>query len=208
MRRLNDTGDALGSYAMGMSVQIDGRECGKLDRVVLDPDRRSITHLVVEPAHAHGLARLVPIELAHIDHRAIRLTCTLDAWRDLPYAREVEFNPPFGPWTAPPDAAGFSPDFASTPRGIVRECVPDGEIEICRGEHIHAADGSIGHVEGIVANRADGHVVRMLLSEGHLRHRKTVAVPLDNTARLRDDGVHVELTKRAIRDLPDIGSPS
>lgn len=208
MRRVTDTGTALSEYAMGMSVHADDGECGELDRVVLDPDSRSITHLVVEPRHEYGMARLVPIQFAHVDVEAVRLRCTLDAWREFPYAREVEFLSPELSWMEPPDDALFGPSPVVTPSAILCERVPAGEIEVCHGEHIHAADGSIGHVEGVLVDPVDRHVVCMLLREGHLRGRKTVAVPFDDAARICNDGVHVDLTKRAVRELPEIRKPS
>ena len=208
MGRVIDTGDRRCSYVMGMSVRAEDREIGTVGRAVLDPARRAITHLVVEPERRHGLARLVPIELADVDRDAVRLSCAFDAWQDLPYAREVELVPPLAPWIGPGDGAGFSPAFVETSRAVLRECVPDGEIEIRHGEPIHAADGTIGHIEGIVVDRGDRRVVDVLVGEGHLGHRKTVAVPVDDCARVRHDGVHVALTKHAIRDLPGIGGPS
>jgi hypothetical protein len=191
-------------YSIGMRVFSDDAEYGELDLLVLDPDSRSITHLVVQPVHGYGRARLVPIGLADIDGNDIRLRCTLEAWQELPYAREVEFIAPFEPWMEPFDEAVFWPGPFATPRAIVCEHLPEGEIEVRDGEHLHAVDGPIGHIEGVGVDPVDRHVVCVLLREGHLRSRKKVEVPFGDAARICDDGVHVALTRRAIRDLPEI----
>ena len=46
--------------------------------------------------------------------------------------------------------------------------VPVGEVEVRRGEHVHATDGPVGHVRGLVVDPTDRHVTDFLLEEGHL----------------------------------------
>ena len=43
---------------------------------------------------------------------------------------------------------------------------------------VHATDGEIGKVEGLVVEPAHGHVTHVLLQEGHLWGRKEVAIPI------------------------------
>src|SRR5215216_3484408 len=64
---------------------------GELADVVIDPTRRRVTHLVVEPRH--GPARLVPAELARGDaaDAAILLSCTADEARDLPTVADYAY---------------------------------------------------------------------------------------------------------------------
>ena len=51
------------AYEIGAHVSCSDGACGKLNRVVLDPVARILTHLVVQPRAAIERARLVPIEL-------------------------------------------------------------------------------------------------------------------------------------------------
>ncbi len=67
---------------------------GELADVVIDPIARRVTHLVVAPHHQHGLARLVPIDLAAAadnGHAAISLRCTLEHARQLPSVQEFAY---------------------------------------------------------------------------------------------------------------------
>ena len=48
-------------FAIGAEVDCADGPWGRLDRVVVDPLTRSVTHLVVEPRHRRGLGRLVPM---------------------------------------------------------------------------------------------------------------------------------------------------
>jgi hypothetical protein len=51
-------------FIIGSSVSCSDGPCGELTRVVVDPAARTVTHLVVGPAHGGGTSRLVPVKLA------------------------------------------------------------------------------------------------------------------------------------------------
>ena len=68
---------------------------------------------------------------------------------------------------------------------------------------MHAVDGDIGRVQGLVVDRADHHVTRVLLDEGHLWGQKRVAIPIGSVADV-DDGVRLNLAKDQVLDLPSI----
>ncbi len=50
--------------------------CGEVSRVVLDPDPRMVTHLVVEPKHREGHGRLVPLNLVEVSNGEIHIRAT------------------------------------------------------------------------------------------------------------------------------------
>jgi sporulation protein YlmC with PRC-barrel domain len=81
--------------------------------------------------------------------------------------------------------------------------VPKGEVEVLRGEHVHATDGAIGRVQGLVIDPRDHHVTHVLLDEGHLWGEKKVAIPIRAVTSV-DDGVRLNLTKDEVRDLPPV----
>jgi hypothetical protein len=69
------------------------------------------------------------------------------------------------------------------PQSITSDRIPTGEREVRRGEHVHATDGPIGKVQGLVVNPADHHVTHVLLDEGHLWGKKRVAIPIGASDR-------------------------
>jgi sporulation protein YlmC with PRC-barrel domain len=81
--------------------------------------------------------------------------------------------------------------------------VPVGEVEVRRGEHVHATDGPVGHVRGLVVDPTDRHVTHFLLEEGHLWGAKQVAIPISAVIRV-DDGVRINLAKDQVRDLAPV----
>lgn len=49
----------------------------------------------------------------------------------------------------------------------------------------------------------DEQVTHVLLDEGHLWEKKTVAIPIGDVASVAD-GIHIDLSKDEVRDLPEI----
>ena len=86
-------------------------------------------------------------------------------------------------------------------------------MEIRRGDQVHASDGDIGRVQGLVIDPRNHHVTHVLLQEGHLWGRKEVAIPISAVAST-SDGIRLTITKQEVRDLPPVdidhpdGAPS
>jgi len=99
--------------------------------------------------------------------------------------------------------AGFDIGRDTEPRTTTHDRVPAGEVEIRRSQHVHATNGPIGRVQGLVIDPADHHVTHVLLDEGHLWGQKQVAIPIDSVSAV-DDGVQLALTKDQVRDLPQV----
>ena len=86
---------------------------------------------------------------------------------------------------------------------VTYDSIPLGEVAVRRGDRVHATDGEIGHVEGLVIDPRNHHVTHVLLQEGHLWGRKEVAIPITAVTGA-DDGIRLNLTKDGVRDLPPV----
>jgi sporulation protein YlmC with PRC-barrel domain len=89
------------------------------------------------------------------------------------------------------------------PQATTEDRVPEGEVEVHRGEHIHATDGEIGRVQGFVIDPTDHHLTHVLLDEGHLWGKKTVVIPISAVKDV-SDGVRLSITKAEVGDLPPV----
>ncbi len=211
------------TFAIGSEVSCTDGIVGELTRVIINPVVSKLTHLVVEPKGRLGLARLVPIDLAEAGADAagtagqIRLGCTLAEFAHLDPAEETQFVPgtqgyeAYGPQqvlTWPYSTLGGGPGVPDklldgVSETVTYDAVPVGEVEVRRGEHVHATDGAIGHVEGLVIDPASHRVTHVLLQEGHLWGRKEVAIPISAVTGT-DDGIQLSLTKDEVGDLPPV----
>jgi uncharacterized protein YrrD len=91
------------------------------------------------------------------------------------------------------------------PQAFISDRVPAGEIEMERGDPVHATDGEIGRMQGLVVDAANHRVLQILLAEGHLWGRKRVLIPIGAVSTVKD-GVRLNLTKDQVRDLPPVES--
>jgi sporulation protein YlmC with PRC-barrel domain len=188
-------------FRMGLRVDASDGRCGKLTRVIIDPVAQSLTHLIITPPHSTELARLVSVDFVEaVESDTIRLRCTKQEFDQLDVAVDVQFLPadtdpmPFHA-TDTAHSAG-----SGRPEPIYSDRIPVGEVEIRRGDAVHAKDGWIGAVQGLVIDPSDNRVTHLLLQEGHLWGRKQVAIPIGSAARIGDE-VRVDLTKEEIGKL-------
>ncbi|MGD0069020.1 MAG: PRC-barrel domain-containing protein [Streptosporangiaceae bacterium] len=202
------------SFTIGADASCTDGDCGKVARVVVDPVARTITHLVVEPGHLTGVGRLVPLELIDATTDGIRLRCTLAEFEKLDPAEETQFLPGSpGYQSYGPDQVLFMPYFgtgvgiglgaASVPLAVTYDAIPLNEVEVRRHEPVHATDGEIGRVQGLVIDTDSHHVTHVLLQEGHLWDRKDVAIPIGAVTGVKD-GIRLNITKQQVQDLPPV----
>jgi hypothetical protein len=89
------------------------------------------------------------------------------------------------------------------PQATTEDRVPEGDVEVRRGEPVHATDGAIGRIQGFVIDPTNHQLTHVLLDEGHLWGKKRVAIPISAVKDV-DDGVRLTLTKGEVGDLPPV----
>lgn len=193
-------------FDIGVEVRCTDGSAGKVVALIADPVAKSLAHIAIEPEHQAGNARVVPVGLvAAADASGVELRCSLDELARLPDFREVEFVPyipDFGDLGATIAWPFYGASEQQLP--VLVDRVPAGEVGIRRHEHVHAADGAIGQVEGLVVD-GESHITHVLLQEGHLWGRKEVAIPIGSLEKIDAAGIHVQLSKSEIADLPKLG---
>ena len=195
--------------------------------MIVDPLAEKVTHLVIEQEHRHGFGRLVPLDLVDAAAGEMRLSCTRAEFEKLGPAQDTQFIPStsgYGGYGYLPDQVGYWPYYGlsggigvaglgvggavglggETPSQVVTSAtVPPGEVDVRRGDYVHATDGDIGRVQGLVIDRGNRRVTHVLLQEGHLWGRKNVAIPIDAVAST-SDGIQLTITKYQVEDLPPV----
>ncbi len=212
----------LARFTIGAKVSCSDGVCGRVSRVVVDPVAEVLTHLAVEPEHRQGLARLVPVDLAEPGQDGIRLACTMAEFERLDPAEETQFAPgtrgyevygaeqvlswpyyQFGDAITDPALEG------QVSQTVTVDTLPPHEVGVRRGARVHAADGAIGSVRGLVIDPGSHRVTHVLLHEGHIFGRREVAIPIGAVTKVGDE-VSLSLTRHEVRDLPpaDIATPA
>lgn len=184
-------------FVLGTTARCSDGACGMVHRVILDPDTRTVTHLVIGPRHWSADDRLVPVALVDATAGEISLRCTMAEFGRLAPAEEVEVVDDIGF----DGGMGIGMGVGGVPQAIIDDAVPPGETDLIRHERVHATDGEIGQIEGFVVNRDDHKVTHLLLKEGHLWAHKEVAIPASAVASM-ENGIWLNITKQEVEDLP------
>jgi sporulation protein YlmC with PRC-barrel domain len=217
------------NFTIGTEVSCGDGAVGKLSRVIVDPVAEKVTHLVIEPEDRRDPERLVPLGLVDGAAGEIRLRCTRAEFEKLGPAQENQFIPAttgyegygYGPgqvgyWPyyglglggALNIDGGISGGLGGIGGGIVSQTVtsdtvPQGEVDVRRGDPVEATDGDIGRVQGLVVDRGTRQVTHVLLQEGPLWGRKEVAIPISAVAST-SDGIRLSISKQEVQDLPPV----
>ena len=164
---------------------------------------------------------MVPIDLVDATAEGIGLRCSAAEFDVLEDAEETHFLPEAGEqmgygagqavaWPYYGLGGGMGGmgmggmGMANTPQVIIDDRVPAGEVEVRRGEHVHATDGNIGRVQGLVIDPIDHHVTHLLLEQGHLWGKREITIPMSAVKVVAADGVRLNLTRGEVRDLPPV----
>jgi hypothetical protein len=104
----------------------------------------------------------------------VDLRCTSTEFDRLEIAEEVRFLPGSeGFYGYDAEQAQSWPYIgANTSLPVTVDTLPAGEVAIQRDDEVHATDGRIGRVEGLVVDSRNHHATHRLLKEGHLFGRK------------------------------------
>jgi len=193
-------------FTIGADVSCTDGICGKLGRLVIDPPARTVTHLVVDDRQFQG--RLVPLSLVDVDAATgqIGLRCTIEEFGKLdPASRTV----PLQDNDADPDVRhqdqfqmrSMASTYLADPPSVTYDTLPSGEVAVRRGEHVHATDGAIGQIQGLVIDSGSHQLTHVLLQEGHVLSRKIVAIPIGAVAGVNQEGIQLNITRQQVKDL-------
>jgi uncharacterized protein YrrD len=205
-------------------VTADGEKAGAIDRVVLDPDTKEVTHVVVHKGFLFTEEKVVPLSLvgqATDDKITLRLNADdLEALPDFEmahyvaapgdtspvrsasahWARPLYWYPPVGStW---PVAAFVG---AEEPRYVLRteQNIPEGAVALEEGARVLASDGKyVGDVERVFTDPLDDRVTHLVVSEGlFLKERKLV--PATWLSLVFEDQVSLRVDSDFVSSLPE-----
>ena len=193
---------------------------GELANLVIDPTRRRVTHLVVQPRDHEVIGpRLVPVELAETGEARpeITLHCTVEDVSKLEAIAESAFLYLGGfPVDDPDWDVGVSdmlampyygpgePGALQSDAEVVYDRVPKGEVEVRRSSSVISTDGHhLGHVEAFILDEEE-QVTHIVLERGHLWGQRDVTIPIGAVTKIETDVVTVGLSKDEVGALPTV----
>jgi sporulation protein YlmC with PRC-barrel domain len=200
---------------LGRPVRCTDGTVGGLADVIVEPQERRLTHLVVE--EPDGRARLVPAQLLR-QKRTRNLTVVLscskaevlacESIRSFVYVgidgfpsddersdigvEETIVVPSFGGV----EFGGYAGDLEES-YGVTYDRIPSGSAELRSTSPILAADGSeVGHVDGLLL--AGGRVTHVVLRSGHHLESRPLAIPVEAVEKIETDRVTLAMSSDAV----------
>ncbi|CAG0937530.1 hypothetical protein TFLX_06466 [Thermoflexales bacterium] len=194
-------------------VTSDGKGAGHVDRVVLDPKTKEITHLVIRRGLLQKEDRVVPINVVTSKYGG-ELTLELPSteFEGLPVFEEEQLIPVNENQSGDPSSTALSPaypggaaGFANTGPQYRREThlnIPDQTVALKEGARVVDHDNvEVGQVAQVLTGTPPVEVSHFLIAKGLLvkEHR---LIPAEWVESLRDDEVQLTVTADAVEKLP------
>jgi len=202
---------------------LDDKKVGEVERVVLDPQTKEITHLVVRKGFLFTEDKVVPIDMVNStaeDRITLKRTDGLDSLPDFEEEQYVKVTsvepaypykrgyvrpyywypaPGFAWWGTQPYPIEARPDYvAESWRNI-----PEGTVALKEGAEVITVDHEhVGDVERIFANPKQERATHLLISQGLFLKQKKV-VPTTWINQVGEDRVYLSVSSDFVERLPE-----
>ena len=196
-----------------------GNKIGRLDKVVIDPDDKEVTHLIIEKGIFFTTSKVVPIQDVNLETgEGLALNKTGEELDELPdydessYVGSVPNDYPYGNvdavyWYPPLYVSLWTlggsllrdPISTSRPRFVQSQQVtPEGSVALEEGAHVISKDDKhIGNLDRVILEPSDHHVTHIVVSEGFFLKEKKL-VPAHWISEVEKDKVHFNSLVRSV----------
>ncbi|MGB3716525.1 MAG: PRC-barrel domain-containing protein [Candidatus Promineifilaceae bacterium] len=198
---------------LDVKVQCVDGECGKTTTIILNPVTTEVTHVVVKDRHQEYMVPLGQISESSADLLKLQLSREELAQQE-PFIRtqflgQEMLDQEYDAATVAAEMDTVMWPYNSLDDSYLEmyhqvEQIPHDELAIHRGAHVEASDGHIGRVDEFIVNPENNHVTHLVLLEGHLWGKKTVAIPISEIDRIEQDTVYLKLDKETLKSIPAV----
>jgi len=189
-------------------VHCKDQHCGKLVKLVVDPQTQQVTDLVVEKGLLLKQDRVIPVStIERVTEREIYLNLRSHEVSTYPEYHQVEIKVPA------PDAPAYASSTTLIPGyGTIREPVVPlvrkrvhqgiaaGQAVIGRGTEVESQHKALGHVDHVVVDTQTGRISQLVLRRGLFP--EYVVIPAEQIKDVDEQGVFLSVTDAALTALP------
>jgi len=204
-------------------ISANGEQIGQIDRVVLKPEDKTVTHIVVDTGSLFKKEeKVIPIRLvASATETQILLSDEardLDALPPFEEMHLVETNEDMDkPHPSSADAstmiygypvAGVSavPEVIDKVATKIEQNIPDGTVAMKEGAKVISAEGKrVGSVERVLAEVPTERITHLLVSTG-IFTKEMKLIPVTWVNVMGENEIHLYVKKASVKKLPDISA--
>ena len=195
-------------------VTADGKDVGHVERVVIDPGTRDLSHLIVTRGWLFKEDRVLPFSLvAHTTEDEIRLNATRETLESLPLFQETSYvaaRDPEPGYTAPylfyPVGLSGVPAMIPQVHPEITQTmttssnIPDEAVALKEGARVVSADQEhVGNIEQVNLDRT-GRTTHFVIASG-LINREHRVIPYIWVKSVTEDEVQLYVNAEVIRRL-------
>jgi uncharacterized protein YrrD len=201
----------------------NGEDVGRVDRLVIDPKTKEVTHIVVRQGFLFTEDKVVPTSLigsAAEDSVTLRPDAgdleALPQFEETHYIRLEEedwrpaserYGPDYAPpifWYPPPAGAAALAYPLDGPNGYVartEQNIPEGTVALKQGAKVISAEGKeVGSVDEVLTDAQASRATDLVISQGMLIREKK-RVPVNWISMVGEDEVHLAVVARTLDRL-------
>lgn len=201
----------------------DGERVGTVNGVVLEPDTKEVTNLLVQKGFLFKEDRVVPVSLVgpateervtlrqdaddldelplfeEADYVGADLGTVLGA-RSVGWTRPLYWYPGIGAWWSAGGVAAYAkPPFV----GETEKNIPEGTVALKVGANVIGSDGEqVGTVEQVFTETLEDRATHLLISEGLVLKDKKL-IPTRWVNHVLESEVHLSVGSTFVERLPD-----
>ena len=176
--------------------------CGKSLELVIDPEDRQVTHLVVKENFGEQLERLVPIGMiSGTSVNKINLCIEKQDLKDLDVfcERDIVLKHHQAPVH---DVKGSYYNFPVTRQVVVEsKAIPGGKLSFDKDTFVEAVDGRMGKLEKMLVHPQSEGITHMVVRNSSVLGPRECNVPISAIDRFNDNRIFLNLSKREVREL-------
>lgn len=182
-------------------VICQGKECGHVNSIIINPLTFETSHLVVEEDVMPNQERIVPIELVEkTTAHFIYLSCTKQEFLHLDNFKEHQYFPvekaygmfPIKHLAYIPYNSSIKTDVAD----ITFKRIPKKEINFPFEDlEVRAVDGKIGKINDLIIDKNTEKLTHIIASTGHLWAKKILAIPVSKIKNIEKNIVNLKIRK-------------
>lgn len=209
----------------------DGKEVGKVNRFVLDPETNQVTHIVVQRGGLLSEDKVVPFEkIRSTTEDKIVLAEDIDHFEDLPPFEETHYvringagidntrpagdarvsqNPVMYYWYPPQGYLGlpaYGFPYYAWPPTETQQNIPENTVPLKEGTDVISSDGKhVGDVERLLLEPNTNRATHFVISQGLLFKDRKV-VPAKWIKSVTDNEVRLTVASSVLEQLPSYES--
>jgi len=192
-------------------ISKDGKEVGKLLSIVMYPNKKKITHIVVEKGFFNRREKLVPVEniiFAEKDEVRINIESgAMDQFKDFESIQFIEGendNENITPiyWYRPVDAYT---ELYPLPLYGAKQNIPKGQEYLEEGSYVFSVDEEeLGYVKSLICNN-EGNITHIAIDTKQFSSKGDKLIPVDWIKKIKECKVILSMTSKFVEDLPEYG---